>query len=179
VQILQKVTEDLVADENLFSDKGLVDNLMDIAFEAARVSPSEASSVLVSLLPHLEAERARGYTDEAQDRLIALESLGVPVPISQMEPYLAMLKNVGLVLGGALPQKLATFCDRMLGPAKPEGERAAVLTFLRDTGLSFTNVSLAERVLELVPEEDSLADLSRKAIAQSGATEREQSDEGA
>jgi hypothetical protein len=167
VQVLQKVTEDLVADENLSSDKGLVDDLTDIAFEAARVSPSEASSVLVSLLPHLEAERARAYTDEAQDRLIALENSGVP--ISQMEPYLAMLKNSGSVLDGVLPQKLTTFCDRMLGTAKPDGERNTVIAFLRDAGLSLNDGSLAERVLELVKPEDALAETARNAIAEHGS----------
>jgi hypothetical protein len=164
VQVLQKVTEDLVADENLSSDKNLVDELTDIAFEAARVSPSEASSVLVSLLPHLEADRAMAYTDEAQDRLIALESSGVP--ISQMEPYLTMLRNVGSVLDGVLPQKLATFCDRMLGPAKPEDERNTVISFLRDAGLSLNDGSLAERVLELVRPGDTLAEKARNAIAE-------------
>ena len=166
VLVLQKVTEDLVADENLSSDKALVNDLMDIAFEAARVSPSEASSILVALLPHLETERARAYTDEAQDRLIALESSGVP--ISQMEPYLTMLKSVGSLLEGVLPQKLTTFCDRMLGPAKPEDERNTVIAFLRDAGLSLKDVSLAERVVELVKPEDTLAEMARNAIAERG-----------
>jgi hypothetical protein len=163
VQVLLKISEDVAADEGLSADKGLVYNLMDHAFEAARVSPAEASGILVSLFPHLEPDRALGYVDEAQDRLIALESSGEQ--ISQMEPYLRLLRNAGPALGEVLPQKLTTYCDRMLGPAKPEDERAIVLSFLRDTKLSFSNVSLAERLLELVPEEDALAEASRKQSA--------------
>jgi hypothetical protein len=175
VQVLLKISEDLAADEGLSADKGLVYNLMDHAFEAARVSPSEASGILVSLFPHLEPDRAREYVEEAQDRLIALESSGDQ--ITQMEPYLRMLGIAGPALGEALPQKLVTFCDRMLGPAKPEGERAVVLSFLRDKRLSFTNISLAKRLLELVPQEDALAEASRKVIAQSESSEREPDDE--
>jgi hypothetical protein len=88
-----------------------------------------------------------------------------------------MLRNAGPALGEALPQKLVTFCNRMLGPAKPEDERAVVLSFLRDTRLSFTNISLAEQLLELVPGEDALAEASRRVIAESGPIEREQNDE--
>ena len=172
VQVLQKMTEDLGADEALWSDKGLVNNLMDHAFEVARVSPSEASGLLVSLFPHLEQDRAEAYLDEAQDRLIAIETSGEP--ISKIEPYLRMLKSVGPELGDTLPPKLVTFSDRMLGPAKPEDERAVVLSFLRETGLSFTNRPLAERIVELVPAEDSLAEVSRKVIAQSESLAGEQ-----
>jgi KAP family P-loop domain len=175
VQVLSKISEDLAADEGLSADKSLVYTLMDHAFEAARVSPSEASGTLVSLFPHLEPDRARDYVDEAQDRLIALESSGEQ--ISRMEPYLRMLRSAGPVLGEALPQKLATFCDRMLGPAKPEDEIAVVLSFLRDIGLPLTNIPLAERILELVPKEDALAEISRKVTPQSGPPEGERKGE--
>jgi hypothetical protein len=83
-----------------------------------------------------------------------------------MERYLTMLKNVGSVLDGVLPQKLTTFCDRMLGPTKPDDERNTVIAFLRDAGLSLNDGSLAVRVLELVKQEDTLAETARNAIAE-------------
>jgi hypothetical protein len=53
-----------------------------------------------------------------------------------------MLRNADPALGDVLPWKLVTLCDRMLGPAKPEDETAAVLSFLRDIGLPFANPPL-------------------------------------
>ncbi len=164
IQVLQKLSEDIVADPDLSADKALVNDLMDHSFEAARVSPSEASGILVVLFPQLDSERASDYIDEAQDRLISLDSSGSQMP--QMEPYLAMLRSAQMPKDQPLPQKLATFCDRMLGTAKPEEERNAILSFLKDLGLRFVDRKLAERVIELAPKDDPLAAAARTAVEQ-------------
>jgi hypothetical protein len=83
-----------------------------------------------------------------------------------MEPYLAMLRSAQMPKDQPLPQKLATFCDRMLGTAKPEEERNAILSFLKDLGLRFVDRKLAERVIELAPKDDPLAAAARTAVEQ-------------
>jgi KAP family P-loop domain len=169
IQVLQKLSEDIAADASLSKDDNLANDLMDYAFEAARVSPSEATGILVGLIPQIGADRSEGYLDQAQDRLIALESSGTP--ISQMAPYLSLLKKASSNLNGELPTKLITFCNRMLGLPKPEDERNAILSFLRDMALPLSDRSLAERVIELLPEDDPLAEAARRMTTMTEAKE--------
>jgi hypothetical protein len=169
VEVLQKLTEDVSGDAEVSTDKVLVNDLMDYAFEAAREYPAQAAGILVNLLPRLGADRANASIDRAQDSLIMLESTGAP--ISQMEPYLALLKSVAWGTNAILPTKLVTFADRMLGMAKSEEERKEILSFLRGTELSIADASLASRVLALLPDDDPLAQVARAAISHANSEE--------
>jgi hypothetical protein len=159
IQVLQRMAEDLGADPTLSADKGLVEDLDDYAFEAARVSPSEATSILVTLLPHLSQTVRQQNLDEAQDRLLGLEGSGSPV--GQMQPYLALLKACSSDFKTSLPPKFATFCHRMLGTAKTDEEKNSVLEFLRDSQLARIDTSIADRIAELASSEGPVGETAR------------------
>jgi hypothetical protein len=59
----------------------------------------------------------------------------------------------------------------MLGLPKPEDERNAILSFLRDLSLPLSDKSLAERVIELLPEDDPLAKAARSLSTMTEAKE--------
>lgn len=159
IQVLQKITEDLGTDKTLSADKDLIETLNDYAFEAARVSPSEAAATLVTLIPHLSANLVEQNLEEAQDRLLGLEGSGSAV--SQMLPYLALLKECGSEFRENLPQKFVTFCHRMLGTAKTDEEKNAVLGFLRDSQLAQVDKSIADRIAELASSEGPVGENAR------------------
>ncbi len=167
VQILGKIAEDLNTDKALSADSDLVETLDDYAFEAARVSPDEAAKILVALLPHLGEELLKQNLEESEDRLLALEGAGSAV--SQMEPYLALLKASATAFKNSLPQKLVTFSLRMLGSAKTDDEKKTVLHFLSDAELAQTDRSILERIAELAAADGPVAEAAR-LISTSAAT---------
>ncbi len=159
VQVLQKMTEDVTADQALSMDKLLVENLNDYAFEAARVSPHEAATSLTNLFPHLPADYLQRKLDEAQDRVLALEAAGPSV--SKIEPYLALFTAARSHFGGTLPEKLQTFCSRMLGTAKTDEEKKTILDFLNSLELTQLSPTIQEPVAELASAAGALGDAAR------------------
>jgi KAP family P-loop domain len=164
IQVLQKITEDLDKDEAISNEEALVSELNDYAFEAARLSPNEASATLLLLSNRLSPEARAQNTDEALDRLLGLEGSGAT--IDQMRPYLPLILATGPDLRTSAREKLEKYCERMLGPAKPDGEKIAVINFLADPGSKLLTPKLQSRLSELAEGEDSVAETARKIIGE-------------
>jgi KAP family P-loop domain len=161
IKVLQKMTEDLANDESIATEKNVVKDMNDFAFEAALVSPSEATDIFVNLRPYLSQELYEENLDEAADRLLGLEGAGSS--IDSMEPYLSILKGAAAAPINSPHEKLVKFCLRMLGPAKTDDDKIAVLKFLQHfRSLSFEK-AVQDRVGELSSGEGPVADAAKQA----------------
>jgi hypothetical protein len=162
IQVLQKLAEDVAKDDALSSDKKLVADLVDYAFEAARQSPSEGSSVFSVLIPLVSADSLPQHIDEALDRLLTLESSGGST--AQMDPYFSLLRNAASALDQRLREKTARFSLRMLGTAKTDEEKTATLQFVHALRSALLEGSLRERVQELSEGEGTVAETARQTL---------------
>ncbi|MGB6871511.1 MAG: hypothetical protein WBD93_17995 [Acidobacteriaceae bacterium] len=167
VRLLQGMVDDLATDGELANDRGLVVALNDYAFEAARVSPTEAVPIVSKLLPHIPADLRDRNLDEALDRLLNLESNESTVV--QMEPYFELLRAGRSFLEGEIAEKLAKFLVRMLGSAKRDEDVIAILRLIRESNLLDLSEEVRDRVSGLAEAEGPLSEEARLAIQGKGA----------
>lgn len=164
IQILQKLAEDLETDETLAGQESLITELTDYAFEAARVSPAEAETIFIKLIPHASLALREQNVDESLDRLLGLEGSGSST--AQMQPYLVIMNTIRPDLKPQGLEKLEKYCSRMLGPAKTDEEKSTVLKFLAQFSSQSILKRLSPRISELAVAEDTVGQLARTLVDQ-------------
>jgi hypothetical protein len=161
--ILGQLISYVKADRDLSSDSGVVAELVEFAFEAAKDNPNLFSEGLVQLIQLLDSAGQQKYTAWALDKLISYEGSGIP--LAQMEPFLRLTEASSAKSTSEVETKLKIFAQRMLSAAKGDQEKIRTLTFLSrvgnktllsqlhhelETALETTNEEIKRQVTELL-----------------------------
>lgn len=169
IQVLGFVTNEVKNDKELAQNPSIVPNLLDYGFEAARVSPAEATKIITSLVALADPRTASRTAEEAVDQLLVQEATGGQIPA--MEPFLAVLSESRSLARPEIAENVMKLCLRMLGTAKSDAEHLRYLEFLAANKIAVSDEALRDRVGQLAQSANEQIAHKAKQVLESTETE--------
>jgi hypothetical protein len=127
VQLLVLVLNDVRDDKELSKNLGLIGDLADYAFAAAREKWVDVGETLTNSVALLDEAAQQDYVDRSLEALLALEADGED--LAKMEPFLDLVAVCAEHVSGSVANKGTKFVQRMIGAGRPDPAKLRILQF--------------------------------------------------